>query len=56
MNDDQLKAYKDKHGSAILHFPTVLGAVVRLTTFQDNTLLNFTPEAVGIFWDAFPNE
>jgi len=28
MNDEQLKAYSDKHGSAILHFPTVLGAAV----------------------------
>jgi len=24
MNDEQLKAYQDKHGFAILHFPTVL--------------------------------
>jgi len=28
MTEEQLKAYSDKHGSAILHFPTVLGAVV----------------------------
>ena len=28
MNDDQLKAFQDKRGSAILHFPTVLGAAV----------------------------
>src|ERR1700740_998174 len=28
MNDDQIKAYKTKNGSGILHFPTVLGAVV----------------------------
>src|SRR5262249_32779629 len=28
MNEEQLKAYQDKHGSGILHFPTVLGAVV----------------------------
>ena len=28
MNDEQMKAYQDKHGSAILHFPTVLGAAV----------------------------
>src|SRR5260370_12067643 len=25
MNGEQLKAYADKHGSGILHFPTVLG-------------------------------
>src|SRR6202140_4274385 len=28
MNDEQLKAYQDKHGFAILHFPTVMGADV----------------------------
>ena len=28
MNDEQIKAYKTKNGSGILHFPTVLGAVV----------------------------
>ena len=28
MNDDQLKAYQDKHGFPVLHFPTVLGAAV----------------------------
>ena len=51
MNDDQLKAYKDKHGSAILHFPTVLGAVVPTYNIPGvTTSLNFTPDAlVGIF-------
>ena len=28
MNDEQLKAYKEKRGTEILHFPTVLGADV----------------------------
>ena len=28
MNDEQLKAFQDKHGFPILHFPTVLGADV----------------------------
>src|SRR5271156_817450 len=28
MNDEQIKAFKDKHGFGILHFPTVIGAVV----------------------------
>src|SRR6202049_4331042 len=28
MNDVQLKEFHDKHGFGILHFPTVLGAVV----------------------------
>src|SRR5467141_4901771 len=28
MNDDQIKAYRTKNGAGILHFPTVLGAVV----------------------------
>ena len=51
MNDDQLKAYQDKRGSAILHFPTVLGAVVPTYNVQGvSSALNFTPEALaGIF-------
>src|SRR6267378_8402847 len=28
MTDEQLKAYQDKHGFGVLHFPTVLGADV----------------------------
>jgi len=51
MNDDQLKAFQDKHGSAILHFPTVLGADVPTYNIPGVTgALNFTPEALaGIF-------
>jgi phosphate transport system substrate-binding protein len=51
MNDDQLKAFKDKHGAAILHFPTVLGAAVPTYNIPGVTgELNFTPEALaGIF-------
>ena len=51
MNDDQLKAYQDKHGSGILHFPTVLGAVVPTYNIPGvDASLNFTPEALaGIF-------
>ena len=50
MNDEQLKAYQDKRGSAILHFPTVLGAVVPTYNVQGVNALNFTPEALaGIF-------
>jgi phosphate transport system substrate-binding protein len=51
MNDDQLKAYQEKHGSGILHFPTVLGAVVLTYNIPGvDASLNFTPEAVaGIF-------
>lgn len=51
MNDDQLKAYSDKHGSGILHFPTVLGAAVPTYNIPNvNASLNFTPEALaGIF-------
>jgi len=46
-----LKAYSDKHGSGILHFPTVLGAVVPTYNIPGvTTTLNFTPEALaGIF-------
>jgi phosphate transport system substrate-binding protein len=51
MNDDQIKAYTDKHGSGILHFPTVLGAVVPIYNVAGvSAPLNFTPEALaGIF-------
>src|SRR5262245_23855881 len=53
MNDEQLKAYQDKHGSGILHFPTVLGAVVPTYNIPGvDASLNFTPEALaGIFLD-----
>jgi len=51
MNDEQLKAFLDKHGFGILHFPTVLGAVVPTYNIPGVTAeLNFTPEALaGIF-------
>jgi phosphate transport system substrate-binding protein len=51
MNDEQLKAYQDKHGSAILHFPTVLGAVVPTYNIPGvEASLNFTPEVLaGIY-------
>jgi len=51
MNDEQLKAYQDKHGFGILHFPTVLGADVPAYNIPGVTIeLNFTQEAIaGIF-------
>src|SRR5260370_19139941 len=51
MNDEQLKAFEEKHGSGILHFPTVLGAVVPTYNIRGvEASLNFTPEALaGIF-------
>lgn len=51
MNDEQLKAYQDKHGFPILHFPTVLGAAVPTYNIPGVTAtLNFTPEALaGIY-------
>jgi len=52
MNDDQLKAFQDKHsGTGILHFPTVLGAAVPTYNVQGvSAALNFTPDALaGIF-------
>jgi phosphate transport system substrate-binding protein len=51
MSDEQLKAYSDKHGSNLLHFPTVLGAVVPTYNIPGvSASLNFTPEALaGIF-------
>jgi len=51
MNDDQIKAYQDKHGFAILHFPTVLGADVPTYNIPGvDVELSFTQEAIaGIF-------
>jgi phosphate transport system substrate-binding protein len=51
MNDEQIKAYQTKHGSGILHFPTVLGAVVPTYNVPGVTgSLIFTPEALaGIY-------
>lgn len=51
MTDAQLKAYKDKHGFGIMHFPTVLGAAVPSYNLPGvSKELNFTPEALaGIF-------
>src|SRR5467141_2175032 len=45
MNDEQIKAFQEKHGFGILHFPTVLGAVVpTYNTSGVSGALNFTPE------------
>jgi phosphate transport system substrate-binding protein len=51
MNDDQLKAFEQKRGTKILHFPTVLGAVVPTYNVPGVTsALNFTPDALaGIY-------
>jgi phosphate transport system substrate-binding protein len=51
MNDEQIKAYQDKHGFAILHFPTVLGADVPTYNIPGvDVELSFTREAIaGIF-------
>jgi phosphate transport system substrate-binding protein len=50
MTDEQIKAYRDKRGGNILHFPTVLGAVVATFNVPGVTQLNFTPEALaGIY-------
>src|SRR5580692_9916123 len=50
MTDEQLKTYKDKYGFGILHFPTVLGAVVPMYNVPGVAQLNFSGEALaGIF-------
>lgn len=51
MNADQLKAYKEKRGMEVLHFPTVLGADVPTYNLPGiATELKFTPEVLaGIF-------
>jgi len=51
MSDEQIKEFAQKRGTNILHFPTVLGAVVPTFNLPGVTGdLNFTPEALaGIF-------
>src|SRR5260221_10915697 len=51
MSDEQIKAFQEKHGFGILHFPTVLGADVPTYNIPGvSAALNFTPEALtGIF-------
>ncbi len=51
MTDAQLTAFRDKRGSAILHFPTVLGAVVPVYNLPGvSGALKFTGEAIaGIY-------
>jgi phosphate transport system substrate-binding protein len=51
MSDEQIKAYTEKHGSGILHFPTVLGGVVLTYNIPGvSANLNFTPDALaGIY-------
>src|ERR1022692_627203 len=51
MNDQQMKDFKEKRGTDILHFPSVLGAdVITYNVRGVSAELNFTPEAIaGIF-------
>jgi len=51
MTDDELKAFRDKHGYGILHFPTVLGANVAVYNIKGVTQsLNLTGQTLaGIF-------
>src|SRR5579871_4257870 len=48
MSDEQMKAFKDKRGCDVLHFPTVLGAAVPTYNVKGvSAQLNFTPEALA---------
>jgi phosphate transport system substrate-binding protein len=51
LTPEQLKAFKDKHGYEILHFPTVMGAVVPVYNLASvSAQLNFTGDALaGIY-------
>jgi phosphate transport system substrate-binding protein len=51
MNDEQLQEFQKKRGMSVLHFPTVLGAVVVTYNIPGITQsLNLTPDALaGIF-------
>jgi phosphate transport system substrate-binding protein len=57
MTDEQLSAYKSKHGFAVMMFPTVLGAAVPTYNVPGvSQELNFTPEALaGIFLGTVKN-
>lgn len=57
MTDEQMKAFQEKRGTQILHFPTVLGAAVPTYNLPGVTgELNFTPEALaGIFLGKITN-
>lgn len=51
MNDDQIKEFQSKNGSTVLHFPTVIGAVVPMYNIPKVTVeLKFTEKAMaGIY-------
>src|ERR1700734_2296442 len=51
MNDEQLKAFRDKRGFGVLHFPTVMGGNAPVYNVPGVTAqLNFTGDALaGIF-------
>ena len=51
MNDDQIKEFQSKNGAGVLHFPTVLGAVVPTYNIPGvSSDLNFTQKALaGIY-------
>ena len=50
MTNEQIAAYKAKRGNNILHFPTVLGAVVPTFNVPGVSQINFTGEALaGIY-------
>lgn len=51
MTDEQIKAFRDKRGCSVVHFPTVAGGVVPIYNIPGVTAdLDFTPEALaGIF-------
>ena len=58
MKDDQIKAFQAKHnGSTVLHFPTVMGAVVVTYNIPGvSEELNITPEALaGIYLGTSPS-
>jgi phosphate transport system substrate-binding protein len=51
MNDDQLKEFEQKRGTKLLHFPTVLGAVVPTYNVEGvSGDLNFTQKALAAIY------
>ena len=57
LNDQQIAEFKQKRGSNVLHFPTVLGGVVPIYNIPGVTAaLNFTPAALaGIYLGHITN-
>jgi len=56
LSDKQVQGFKDSHGFDVLHFPTLLGAVVPAYNVPGAGELNFTPDILaGIYLGRIAN-